>query len=818
MKLTRLAWVGLAMTVVLSQTTQAQYSFLGNMERYERQESGVIVYCENNVELSIQFLHDGIFRVVLIRPDYQEPLLTYPLANASWQPIPLEISEENEYLKVASREIDLLIHKTPCRLIVLDKQGNVINKDDPGMGFGWDGKEVRCWKSIARDERFFGLGEKTGDVNKRGREYVMWNSDHPGYSNKMDPLYQSIPFFIGIHKNNAYGIYLNNCYRTTFNMGAGNRRYYSFAVDQGNLDYFFIYGPKISRVVSLYSELTGKMPLPPMWALGYQQCRWSYYPDKEVLNLARTFREKKIPADVIYLDIHYMDGYRVFTWDKNRFPEPEKMLRELQEMGFRVVTIIDPGVKVDSNYTMAKEGIAGKHFLRYPDGAVYVGEVWPGPAFFPDFSHPATRRWWGRHLGRLLNQGVDGLWNDMNEPAVWGNAFPTEVLMDDNGLNSNMKKMHNLYGFLMAQTAYESARKHQPGKRPFILTRAGFAGEQRFTAVWTGDNVSSEEHLALGIRMMLGMGLSGVPFIGTDVGGFMGAPSPELFVRWLQVGVFSPLFRNHTHWDTRDQEPWAFGETVEELSRNIIEMRYRILPYLYTLFWEASESGTPILRPMFWYDQDDPNTYNAAYQEQFFVGEKLLVAPVSRVGERLKKVYLPAGKWLDWHTETVYDGGQTVIVEAPLERIPLFLRAGAIIPTRDPMQYVDEKPIGTLYLDVFPASDYGNFLLYEDDGESFAYQQGQYRLTQFEFLKEGDHLTFTVNRVQDKFSPGERMLEVRFHAIDRKPHRIRLGSRGMEEISPSNPATTGFYYNEARHLLVVRFPDTPEERVVSIKK
>ncbi|NIR47171.1 MAG: DUF4968 domain-containing protein, partial [Calditrichae bacterium] len=384
--------------VTLSPDVQANYTFLQNLQNYERTESGVHLFCENNVEIEIRFLKPGMFRWTLIRPGYQEPLLDYPLAKTNWDPVALKLTEEAPHLILSTKEMNLIIHKLPCRITVLDKQGNVINKDDPGMGVGWDGKEVRCWKSLAKDERFFGLGEKTGDLNKRGREWVMWNSDFPAYDNQTDPLYQSIPFYIGMHENRTYGIYFNNSYRATFNMGAGNRRYSSFAAEQGNLDYFFMYGPEVGEVVADYTELTGRIVLPPRWALGYQQCRWSYYPDTEVLNLAQTFRDKQIPADVIYLDIHYMDGYRVFTWDKDRFPNPAGMLRELQNMGFKVVTIIDPGVKADSAFSVAKEGIEHDHFVKYPDGEVYVGEVWPGASFFPDFSRPETRRWWGEKL------------------------------------------------------------------------------------------------------------------------------------------------------------------------------------------------------------------------------------------------------------------------------------------------------------------------------------------------------------------------------------------------------------------------------------
>jgi alpha-glucosidase len=808
---------GILIWVFCTMNAPANYFFLGQLQNYQQTESGAILYCEDDIRLEIRFLKPEMFRVTLVRPGYQEPLLDYPIAKTAWEPVDLEFRETDLHLILASREIDLIIHKMPCRLTVLDKQGEVINQDDPGMGIGWDGREVRCWKTLAGDERFFGLGEKTGDVNKRGRQWVMWNDDIPGYDHNTDPIYQSIPFYIGLHNNKAYGIYFNNSYRTVFNFGAGNRRYASFAADAGPLDYFFIYGPRVSRVVSTYTELTGRIHLPPLWGLGYQQCRWSYYPASEVMNLARTFREKQIPADVIYLDIHYMDGYRVFTWDKKRFPDPAGMLQQLQQMGFKVVTIIDPGVKADSNYSVTREGIAGEHFVKYPDDEIYIGEVWPGPSFFPDFSRPETRRWWGQELAGMLDTGIDGFWNDMNEPAVWGRAFPLEVLMDDKGRTSSQKKMHNLYGFLMSQAAFESFRTHRPNQRPFLVTRAGFAGEQRFTAVWTGDNVASEDHLELGIRMMLGLGLSGIPFVGTDVGGFIGTPSPELFARWIQVGAFSPFFRTHTHHNSRDQEPWSFGEELEEISRKFVSLRYQLLPYLYNLFWEASESGTPILRPMFWYYQDDPVVYDHAYQHQFFVGEKLLVAPVTREKQYLKKVYLPAGKWLELNTEKVYQGAGTVVVEAPLDRIPMFLRDGGILPRQEAMQYVGEKASDVLMLDIFCADNYGNLLHYEDDGETFNHKRGEYRLTQFEFLQEKDHWTFSKNRVQDKLLAAERFLELRLYRFEKIPEKIQLEGRTLKSFVPAEKRREGYFYDNQKKILTIRFPDSGNTQMLKIK-
>lgn len=813
--LQRYAVAGLTGLLILSspRIMVGQYTFLGTLQTHSQTESGLTLTCAPDVQLQIRFLTPRSYRVTLVRPGYEEPLLDYPLVRTVWEDVALQVHEDATQVRVRSSALDLAIDKQPCRITTRTLDGRVISQDDPGMGIGWDGQEVRNWKTIADDEHFFGLGEKTGDVNKRGREFVMWNSDIPGYTDETDPLYQSIPFFVGLRSGHAYGIYLNNSYRTTFNMGAGNHRYYSFAADRGPLDYFFFYGPAISSVVAAYTELTGRMPMPPRWALGYQQCRWSYYPASEVRSIAHSFRDRKIPADVIYLDIHYMDDYRVFTWDDERFPDPEGLLQELEDIGFKVVAIIDPGVKADPDYTIAQEGLAGNHFIRYPDDEVYVGSVWPGRSYFPDFSRAETQDWWGTHLGRLLDQGVDGIWNDMNEPAVWGKAFPSEVIMDDRGRRSSMKKMHNLYGYLMSETAYTGLRHHRPDERPFVLTRAGFAGEQRYTAVWTGDNLATEDHLELGIRMMLGLGISGVAFNGMDVGGFMGTPSPELYARWIQVGTFSPFLRTHTHHGSPDQEPWSFGEPTEDISRTFIELRYRMLPYLYTLFREAHDTGTPVLRPLFWHYQDDPLVYDWWHRHQFLVGEHLLVTPVTRVGERFKKAYLPEGKWIDLNTEIVYEGGQRVTVDAPLERLPMFLNARGILPSQEVVQHTGERSADTIYLDVFPAAEQGEGLLYDDDGASFGYEDGRYRMTRLAYTRRGEGLILTREIEHDRYDPGIRMLVLRFHSVETAPQSVHLGGQALSEADQ----TSGYAYDAMTKMLTVRFPEAGARQEVVIQ-
>lgn len=789
------------------------YEFLGDLRSFERRDSGGTAVCAPGAELRVSFVTDEAVRITLIRPGQEERLLTHALVPRARDPVTVTVREEGDATILASRALRVELAHQGCRVAILDRAGNVLVRDDPGMGIGWDGSEVRNWKEIAEGERFFGLGEKTGDVDKRGREWVMWNSDTPGYDNDTDPLYQSIPFFVGLRDGRAYGIFLNNSHRTRFNLGAGNHRYYSFAADGGTLDYFVFQGPAIADVVSAYTALTGRMPMPPLWALGYQQSRWSYYPDSEVLSLAREFRQRQIPADVIYLDIHYMDDYRVFTWHPERFPRPQAMLRQLGEMGFKPVVIVDPGVKEDPEYAIAGEGLAGDHFVRYPDGELYVGSVWPGRSYFPDFARAETRQWWGGHVASLREQGVRGFWNDMNEPAVWGRAFPDEALMQDTDGPASFKRMHNLYGHLMARATHETLRRHRPDERPFVLTRAGFAGTQRWAAVWTGDNVASWEHLELGIRMMLGLGLSGVAFNGTDVGGFVDTPSGELFARWMQLGAFSPFFRAHTMHGTPGQEPWSFGERVEAIAREAIRLRYRLLPYLYTLFREAHTTGTPILRPLFWHHQDDPKVYRRDWQHQFLVGEHLLVAPVTREGSAVQHVYLPAGRWLELGTHRVVDGGRAVLVDTPFERIPTFLAKGGILPLAEAVQYVGERPSTTLTLEVFAGATDSGIDLYEDDGATHAHEDGAFRVTRLRAIRRDGALTLRREITHDGYSVPARRLEIRLHDVATAPRQVTLDG-AMLSGSGEDAAWT---HDPERRVLTVRVREEGTRQTLTVR-
>ncbi|MFZ2960977.1 MAG: glycoside hydrolase family 31 protein [Candidatus Ozemobacteraceae bacterium] len=810
---------------VCSSVFGSGFEFVGNVVTVQRQNEN-IDFKLSNALLRVSVLDENIVRFRYVRNKFSEA----PSYAVEKPEVPFLkeylFKENNDSIEIQTKLLSIKISKTPCRVTVSDLSGRLICQDEPSFGVSFDDSEVRCFKSLLPEEKFFGLGEKTREMERTGKEFVMWNSDTPAYTTKEDPIYESIPFFLGIREQKAYGIFFDNTYRSRFNMGASNKRFFWFGAEKGEMDYYLIYGPAVKQVVESYSRLTGKMPLPPQWALGFQQCKWSYFPEAKVRSVARTFRERGIPCDVLYLDIDYMDGYRVFTWDSKKFPRPAKLIDDLRKDGFKVVTIVDPGVKAGggqascepknasfTDYFIAREGIEKSLFAKYPDGTLYEGEVWPSWAYFPDFSKPATRQWWGDNLSLYLKEGVAGIWNDMNEPAVWGAAFPDIVQFDDNGHGADHKKIHNVYALEMAKATYEGIRRNSK-KRPLVLTRAGYSGIQRYSAVWTGDNVASEEHLQLACRMLQSMGLSGIPFVGTDAGGFSGIPSADLFIRWLELGVFSPFFRAHSEADYPDKEPYAFGQKYENMAREVIKLRYKLLSFLYSEFYNASKTGLPIMRPMFLNFQDEEPCYSSEASNQFMVGENLLVAPVLKEKETFKKFYLPAGNWVDLHNGTIYEGQSWKIVEAPLDTIPLFLHEGGFLPTQAPQNYVGEKPLDELEMAIFPPSK-GNskYELYQDDGESYEFENGTYSLTNFTCAKEKGW-NIHISRSNEKFVPPQKWYVLKIFNVN-SVERVSLNETPISLINPKGSnIPTGYWRNEEDKTLMIKVPAAKD---ISIK-
>jgi alpha-glucosidase len=635
------------------------------------------------------------------------------------------------------------------------------------MGMGWRMGATAAWKQIEADEHFYGFGERTGLLDKLAERKTNWTVDALDYGSLTDEMYQAIPFLIALRPEVSYGIFFNTTFWSQFDIGAEQPGVWRMETRGGDLDYYIIYGPRPEQILHTYTQITGRMPLPPRWALGYHQCRWSYESETEVRQLARDFRDRQIPCDVIHLDIDYMRGFRVFTWSPKRFPDPAKLVSDLIQDGFKTVTIVDPGVKYEpeADYHVFDQGLEHNCFVRQADGQLFHGYVWPDKAVFPDFLRPEVRTWWGDLQKSLTSTGVAGIWNDMNEPSIAdrpfgdpGNKiwFPLDAPQGPDDERTTHTEVHNLYGLTMAQAASVGLERLRPTERSFVLTRSGYAGVQRWSSVWMGDNQSLWEHLEISLPMLCNMGLSGVAFVGCDIGGFAGNATAELFARWMQVGMLYPLMRGHSAMTTARHEPWVFGDRVERICREYIELRYRLLPYIYTLFWEAATTGAPILRPLLYHFPNDPNTY--PLYDQVLLGPLLMAAPIYRPGVEYRAVYLPAGIWYDWWTGERYEGSTHILAHAPLERMPLYVRAGAIIPMAPVMQYADQHPLNQLTLHIWPGT--GEWQFYEDDGHSFEYRTGAWATTTYRVYPDGQQTIIEIGAREGEWTPPSREVRV----------------------------------------------------------
>ena len=673
----------------------------------------------------------------------------------------VKISQSDSEIVLLTDSLKAVISKKPFAVAFYTLDGKLINQDEKGLQNSWVADEVTAYKQMQVGERFVGLGEKNGNLDRKGNGYTNWNYDAFGYSTGQDPLYSSIPFYIGIHHNLNYGIFLDNTYQTDFNFGASNNRFSSFSAQGGELNYYFIYHTQLSDIVKSYTALTGRMKMPPLWSLGYQQNRYSYYPETEVMRIAQTLREKKIPADGITLDIHYMDQYKLFTWDKQRFGDPFAMNKKLKEMGFKTTVIVDPGIKVEEGYAAYEDGVKKNIFVKYPDSTNFTAQVWPGWCHFPDFTSPLGRNWWHEKIKFFANTGVDGIWNDMNEIASWGQKMPSNISFNYDGALASHKQAHNVYGMQMARSSFEGMVQ-ATNKRPFNLTRAGYAGLQRYTAIWTGDNRSEEDHMMAGVRLLNSLGLSGVAFTGMDIGGFTGNPSVSLYARWIQIGAFNPYFRNHTAVNTKSSEPWAYGEEVTEISRNFINLRYKLLPYLYSTFNEAATTGMPVVRSLAFTNTHEPRVYDGKFQNQFMFGQSFLVAPFESTKE-YGAVFFPKGNWYSLYNDEPLQGDTEKIIRLSLQQLPVFVKGSSIVPMQSLIQSTAEKPSDTLVLHIYKGSENNSFVYYEDDGESYNYEKGDFYKRQITYDAKQRKIVFA--KVEGNFKSKFSQLKLVFHGF-----------------------------------------------------
>lgn len=699
--------------------------------------------------LRVTALRDDVLRVRMWRGEHAPE-------DASWAVLPeARTAQVNVTLTVGGFETTALevTVDDKLRLAVTDRAGHLLQQDIEPVQ--WQGDRFRIYKRKWPDEHFFGLGDKPGPLDRVGQAFTMWNTDNFGWQESTDPIYKSIPFFMSFKGGTALGVLFDNTWRSFFDFGREMPDAYSFGAPNGPIDYYLIYGPDPKKVVETYAWLTGPTPLPPLWSLGFQQSRYTYEPESRLIEVADRLRSDHIPADALYLDIDFQQKNRPFTVDQIKFPNFSAMVSELAHKQFHLVVITDLHIAKVPNegYAPYDSGIAGDHFVKNPDGSTYVGPVWPGPSVFPEFTQRATREWWGGLYKEFASQKVAGFWNDMNEPAVF--TYPTKTMPDDvqhridepgfQKRTATHLEIHNVYGLENSRATYEGLLTLQPNQRPFVLTRASYAGGQRYAATWTGDNSSTWNHLRQTVPQLLNLGLSGFSMSGADVGGFAGSPSPDLLTRWLQLAAFQPIDRDHAAKGTRDHEPWVDGPQHETIRRRYIEERYRLLPYLYTAAEETSHDGMPIMRPLFLEfphatTDGHPMDLDTGGGEYMF-GANLLIAPSPSPEEVSPyELHLPAGIWYDYwtgekidrRTKTaardleIRDAAATVkpiMITPKLEELPVYVREGSILPLAPLTQSTEEKPQGPLTLRVYPGEHCGGSI-YQDDGTTFAYRNG----------------------------------------------------------------------------------------------
>jgi len=770
--------------------TELEYKgnlFPSKIVDFKKDVNSLFFSTDNDVILQLTVLRDSVIRFRYTTTGNFEKDFSYAITKyASSGYNKLEIEEEVDKYVITTSKLICKISKENLHVTLYDAlDGAMINEDE--AGFHWEenyqfgGNIVKMSKVSQNGESYYGLGDKPVHLNLKGKRYENWVTDSYAYGKDTDPIYKAIPFYTALCNKRAYGIFFDNSFRTFFDFAHERRNVTSFWADGGDMNYYFIYGPQLSDVVESYTDLTGKPhQLPPLWALGFHQCKWSYYPESKVKEITSTFRKLQIPCDAIYLDIDYMDGFRCFTWNKDYFPDPKRMVSELLEAGFKTVAIIDPGIKIDKEYSVFKEALEKDYFCKRADGPYMKGKVWPGECYFPDFTNPEVREWWSGLYKELIGDiGIKGVWNDMNEPAVMevpNKTFPDDVRHDYEGNPCSHRKAHNIYGMQMARATYQGLKKYIYPKRPFVITRAAYAGTQRYTSTWTGDNVATWEHLWIANIQTQRLAMSGYSFSGSDIGGFAEQPQGELFTRWIQLGSFHPFFRVHSSGDHGDQEPWAFDEDVTDIVRKFIELRYQLLPYLYTAFWHHVNEGTPILKSLVLFDQDDVHTHYRT--DEFIYGDNILVCPILEPNAKGRRMYFPRGKWYNFWTNEIINGGKEMWVDADIDSMPIFVKEGAIIPKYPIQQFVDQKNIDKITLDVYYKQGKEDSTLYDDAHDGYDYTKGRYSLRTFKLTGRTNELIIQQHK-EGKYVTSYENFILKLHGLPFEISKIMIDNENI---------------------------------------
>jgi alpha-glucosidase len=792
--------------------------------------------CSNKQKVALKLCSSGVVKI------WYSPTGNFTRNNPSFAVINeeleemtnIQVEEQAQSYEIFTSKLRIRVNKNPFQLQLFDKYQKLLLSDFKDQGLLSDSGKIISYKSLRIDEQFFGLGEKSGPLNKRGRSYKMWNSDKPCYGPAEDPLYKSIPFFISSYK---YGVFFDNTYKTEFKFGSESNDYFSFEAPGGEMIYYFIFGNDYKQIIEQYIQLTGKPIMPPKWAFGFSQSRGMYTYEDQARNIAKEFRKRSIPCDIIYQDIGWVEHLQNFEWNKERYKDPRGMLKHLDSMGFKMIISQDPVISQKDNKQWI-EADSLKYFTTDIRTNKSYDMPWPwgGNCGVVDFTKPGVADWWGRYQQKPLNDGVRGFWTDMGEPA-WSNEDATDRLFMKHYLGMH-DEIHNVYGLTWDKVVKEQFEKHNPNKRVFQMTRAAYAGLQRYTFGWSGDAGNGSnvldgwDQLANQVPMSLSSGMGGIPFWACDISGYCGDITDhnamaELYTRWMQFGIFNPLSRAH-HEGNHAAEPWMFGEEAEKNSRAAIQLKYQLFPYIYTYAREAYDKGLPIMRALLLEYPNDPEIFKT--DEQFLFGKEFLVAPVVKKGSVTKKVYLPQGEWIDFNNnKTIYEGEQWITHKAPLNTIPIFVKKGSIIPMMPVMNYIHEKEDYPLSLQVYPANENqeASFELYEDDGESLDYQKDIFAKTKFSCVTKTGSYELKISARQGKghVMPKDRNIIIKLYT-DRKPAsvvkgKIKLAYSNMVNFSKNSDKSFSNFiwsWDEKAGVCLIKVAGNGEETILSVIK
>jgi alpha-glucosidase len=641
-------------------------------------------------------------------------------------------------------KINLIIYHDGA--ITFQKNQNIIRKDLPPTRTD---DQWNLITELSSEEHIYGLGERAAALNLRPGEYTFWNVDVGGsYSTGKDPMYFGIPVYLSVSSTDTYLTYFENSNKSHLSI----RDRLSWTFEGGALRYYVIFG-SLDEIYTNLSELIGYPFFPPQWALGYQQSRWGYKDENDIYELVELFKSKSLPISAIHLDIDYMDGYKVFTIDKQRFPDITELVKVLDSEGIKLVSTINPAIKSDARFELYQEGKSNHFLCSLPNGKPVKGVSWPGWVVYPDLLNPGAREWWSEQYKFLIEKGISGFWHDMNEPtsfAAWGGmSIPRATIHVNNGVKATHCEIHNLYGLLMNKSAFEGIKRNQD-KRPWIFSRSGWAGLQRYAWNWTGDVDSTWQSLRQTVATIIGLSLSGHAFSGADIGGFSGNPDAELYLRWFQLCAFLPLFRTHSSLHTKPREPWVYGDDVTNIIRTFLELRYQLLPYLYTSTWLTCQSGKPIIRPVFWENPTVEAFWDIA--DEFFLGDNMLIAPVLNRGSSKRIVVFPQGAWISYWDDHVYHGMSEVEIDVSLSMIPIFIRNGCILITVDKDRY---------FLHIYAFEDiFSENVVYWDAGDGY----GDYRIDTYQLSVMANEMQLTCS-TQGKYPCPYQQISIILHGL-----------------------------------------------------